>query len=120
MNSQNLINDLNSFTGTEKYHRYYSLLLTEGAHFLAEKTGCFWLMDVIWTHTVSKQWFGKESFITCTLAVENGKGKVTFDDGNGSILSLQNIQYTDFPLEEFKLFIVSDGVQFVVMLPSEY
>lgn len=120
MNSQNLINDLLQFNGSQEYYPYYSLLLTDGAYFLAEKAQCFWLMDVIWTHSVSKQWYGKESFVTCTLTVENHQGKVTFHDGNDNFISSQNIPYTDFPLERTQLFLVSDGSQFVVMLPGEY
>jgi hypothetical protein len=111
---------LAQFTGTEKYYRYQNLLLTDGAYYLAEKAGCFWLMDVIWSHAMENGWFGKEDFITCKLTVQENVGDVVFDDGNGNILVTQHLPFTDFPMEENQLYIVRGETSFVVMLPGEY
>jgi len=115
-----LQNNLEQFTGTEQYYTHHSLLLTDGAKYLAEKAQCYWLMDVIWSHTHCEKWLGKEDFIVCTLTVLNSKATVAFDDGNSNILMTQEIPFTDFPLNKIKLYVVSDGSNFVVMLPSEY
>ena len=120
MENKNLKNDLIQFTGTEHYYRYYDLLLTDGAYYLAEKAACFWLMDAIWAHAHSERWLSKEDFITCKLSVCNSMGELTFDDGNRNILASQHIPYTDFPLDTIQLFIVRQETQFVVMLPGEY
>ena len=112
--------NLDQFTGTENYYRYYDMLLTDGAHYLAEKAECFWLMDVIWSYVISKKWANREDFLTCTLSANNSVGKVVFDDGNDNLLATQEIPYTDFPLNKIRLFIVWNGNQFVVMLPGEY
>jgi hypothetical protein len=112
--------DLAQFSGTENYYRYHSLLLTDGAFYLAEKAECFWLMDVIWSHAMEKHWYGKEDFITCKLTVQDTVGDVVFDDGNGRILVTQHIPFTDFPLDHVQLFIVQGESNLVVMLPGEY
>lgn len=112
--------ELAQFTGTEKHYRYQSLLLTDGAYYLAEKAGCFWLMDVIWSHAMENRWFGKEDFITCKITVQDNVGDVVFDDGNGNILATQHVPFTDFPLDQIQLFIVRGERNLVVMLPGEY
>lgn len=114
------IQDLAQFTGTEQYYQYHNVLLTDGAYYLAEKAGCFWLMDVIWSHSLENRWFGKEDFITCNLTVQDSTGDVVFDDGNGNILANQHIPFTDFPLDQIQLYIVRGEYNFVIMLPGEY
>ena len=120
MKNLELNQNLSQFHGTEHYHAYYNLYLTDGIKYLAEQAQCYWLIDVIWSHTLCKKWLGTEDFITCTLTATNSKGRVIFDDGNDNILAKQEIPYTDFPLDKIKIFIVSNGDKFVVMLPSEY
>jgi hypothetical protein len=40
--------DLDQFTGTELYHKVGPrLIITDGVKYLCDKTGCYWLMDVI-------------------------------------------------------------------------
>jgi hypothetical protein len=43
-----------------------------------------------------------------------------FDDGNGFVFATQDIEYTDFPLNEINLFCCYDGKHWVIMLPCEY
>lgn len=112
--------ELAHFSGTENYYRYHTLLLTDGAFYLAEKAECFWLMDVIWSHAMENRWYGKEDFITCKLTVQDNVGDVVFDDGNGRTLVTQHIPFTDLPLESIQLFIVRGERNLVVMLPGEY
>ena len=112
--------DLEQFTGTENFYRYHGILLTDGSHYLAEKAKCFWLIDLIESHSVEKRWLGQEDFIVCKLSVQDSVGEVVFDDGNGNVLARQNIPFTDFPLDEVKLYLVAAERNFVLMLPSEY
>jgi hypothetical protein len=44
------------------------------------------------------------------------------DDGNGNILTTQDIPYSDFPLSEIKLYAMLGGPQNtrVILLPGEY
>lgn len=49
--AEELPGELRMFTGTTEWHRWSILfrkdLLTDGAKYLAEKAGCYWLMDLI-------------------------------------------------------------------------
>lgn len=116
-----LKSDLSHFTGTEAYHRWSVLfpdLLTDGAKYLAEKAGMFWLMDIIGSN---RRKFLREGFATVNLTLSpNDKGTVEIDDGNGKVLYTQHIPYTDAPFP-VKLFVAMAAEnKLCIMLPSEY
>jgi hypothetical protein len=54
------------------------------------------------------------------LKVNGTRAVLTIDDGNGNVYAKQNIEYTDFPLNEIKLYCSFDGEYWVIMLTSEY
>jgi len=117
---ESLNQQLQQFTGSIGYHRLYpGIILTDGSLFLAEKAGCFWLMDLY----ASYLWMidgNMEPFTTLKLTVHNESGLVIIDDGNESLLYQQKIEYTDFPLAQIKLYACWTEEFWVVMLPSEY
>jgi hypothetical protein len=124
MNATELQDGLRHFTGSESYYRYtFGLKLTEGVKFLADNAsnGAYWLLDVIGSHQACtpkvRQHRQNDNFQSWKLK-KNDKGgcRVTCDDGNGNILTYQDIEYTDFPLDEFTLYLIGD----VILLPSEY
>ena len=109
-------NTLAHFTGTENYYKHLlGLKLTDGALYVAEACGAFWLMDIIASCKYVDA-VAKEVFQVYKLTVNNGKGIVTVEDGNDNELYRQEIQTTDFPLDEITLW-VSDNI---ILLPSEY
>jgi len=63
-----------------------------------------------------------QSFISeWKLKAQPGNALITCEDGNGNLLAIQNIPYSDFPLSEIRLYFSSDDFSgIVVMLPSEY
>lgn len=52
-------------------------------------------MDAIASHIVHLP--KAEVFVSCKLAVYNGKAELVLDDGNGYVLATQKITYTTFP-----------------------
>jgi hypothetical protein len=111
--------DLWQFTGTEFWYRHWfngNITFTDGAKYVAEHGGAFWLLDEI----VFAQRFipavRSESFQVWKLSVTKQSGILTCDDGNGNIVHTKEIPFTDFPLEEIKLYFTDD----VILLPSEY
>lgn len=121
MNEQELTTALAHFTGTDGYTRLYpKLLLTDGAVFLAEKAGCFWLMDVFASHLFTAIDADMEPFTVLNLIKHSDSAKVTIDDGNGVVLAEQDIEFTDFPLASIKLYGCWSEDYWIVMLPSEY
>ena len=113
---------LRQFTGTEAWHRHLpGVLLTDGAKYLAEECGAYWLMDVIGSHLPSVP--KDETFTVAQLTV-NPMNKAFFtlaDDSPATkIYANQSISYTDFPLDEVKLYVIREGDGWVILLPSEY
>lgn len=108
--------NLSQFTGTEQLTRINNSLLTDGALYLAETCGAFWLIDIINSYQGEAK-IKAEPFQTWTLIrINNNAFGVLADDGNGNEIAIQEISFSDFPLDKAVLWRV-DGT---IMLPSEY
>lgn len=118
MTPEQIEQGLQQFFGTEAWHRLRpGVLLTDGALFLARETGAFWLMDVIWSY----QPFLKQVPFQVWHLKRQGEGCIVWcEDGNYNKLKSQKIDFTDFPLEETKLFASKEDGELVILLPSEY
>ncbi|WP_165733693.1 DUF6876 family protein [Polaribacter sp. 20A6] len=126
MNTQHttLKHDLQLFSGSENI---YSLPIlgtkyTEGILYLVNKANCFWLL--LDASGIAKSLLDKSYFITIDFKRLNKENQETtgkeatinYGDGNDTILESHSYNYTDFPLDELRLFFI-DGT---LMLPSEY
>ena len=114
---------LTQFSGTENYYRIMpNVLMTDGAKFVADKAGAYWLMTAIASYL--PDFTNKETFIVANLTVTRTATACTallkLDDGNDNLLAEQFIEYTDFELDEFKLYACYNGNVWVIMLPKEY
>jgi hypothetical protein len=132
--AQDLERDLTHFYGTDGYCRWSILfpdmVLTDGAKFLAERAGAYWLMDAIASHQKSARRRNEamQDFQVWTLTVDESRRAIlagSHDSGGGhkgAPTIRQVIEYTDFPLAEQKLYVapLGDGRHSVIMLPSEY
>jgi hypothetical protein len=120
IDSAQLLSNLRQFTGTEKYARLTkSVVLTDGAVYLAEEASCFWLFDLYASH-LSAIDSRKEEFTCLKLSKSNSSCNIVIDDGNVNVLAKQFVEYTDFPLDDFTLYGCWSGEFWVLMLPSEY
>ena len=120
--------DLSQFTGTEQWHRYSTLLfpnvlLTDGAKYVAEEAGAYWLMDMISSHLPAVR--KTDSHFAIAQLVKGKKGAkfmllpdIPCDDHE--VFATQKIEYTDFPLDEIKFYVSYDGQSWTILLPSEY
>jgi hypothetical protein len=118
MNTKELLLNLSQFIETEKYYRItHRHILTDGTKYLAENAECFWLLTAIASH-LPKHFH--DYFAVAELKVKVNSAKLTLDDGNGNVFARQSIEYTDFPLNEIKLYCSFDGEYWVIMLISEY
>jgi hypothetical protein len=126
MDASTLKAQLNQFCGTMEYTRWSFLFrkhcLTDGAKFLAEKAGAFWLMDAIASHHAKcMQDPMLQGIQFWTLKIKDGKGTLICERDSDDIAIKQEIPFTDFPLEEIKLYCQPlDATNYVIMLPSEY
>lgn len=112
--------DLAMFTGTENWYRHPFVrksLYTDGVKYVAQTAGAYWLIDEI----VFKQHipaFASEEFQVWTLKVnlQEQNAVLNCDDGNGNLIFSKLIHFTDFPLDEIRLYYTNN----VLLLPSEY
>ena len=115
----NLLNELKQFTGTLAYTKINpNCLLTDGALYLAEAVGCYWLFDLFYSHLVTQNYH--DNFACLKMCVSNSRALVRITDGNELVLASEVIEYTDFLLDEIVLFACLDKECWVMMLPSEY
>jgi hypothetical protein len=116
-------NELHNFSGTERYYRItHDTVITDGVKFVADKGGAYWLMTAIASYL--PEFTEKESFIVANLTVTrtatSSHAILKLDDGNDNVLAEQFIEYTDFELDELKLYACYNGDMWVIMLPKEY
>ena len=114
-----LLDNLAQFTGTERYYRINrKCVITDGAKYLADTAGAYWLMDAAAIYLME---LGTDDwFVLVRLVVNDSRAVLTLEDGNGAIRAQQEIPYTDFPLAEQTIYACWDSVHWVLMLPSEY
>lgn len=114
-------NDLAQFTGSETFYRHplaRSVVFTEGVHYLAEKAGAFWLLDIVVSWQLEPKVRAEEFQVWKLTLDEKGDGAlVVCEDGNGNEVARQKIEFTDFPMQEgVTLWFVNN----TILLPSEY
>jgi hypothetical protein len=111
--------DLLQFIGTTQWYRHplvRTVAYTDGAQYVAEHGGAYWLLDIIATSQRLPA-VRAESFQTWKLTVKSDRtGVVTCEDGNGREVHRQNLDFTDFPLPEITFYFTGN----VIMLPTEY
>jgi len=111
--------ELMNFTGTEEYHPHpmSGLLFTDGVKFLALRAGALWLIDIIGSHQpmCQKDRMLRDFQLWKLVVAEDKSGVVTCERDTDDLAIKQEIEYTDFPLKEIKLY-VENGV---LMLISE-
>jgi hypothetical protein len=111
--------DLAQFTGSEHWYRHglTGTLYTDGAKFVAETAGAYWLLDEIAIPQRFDKRLGREEFQVWTLTVHPERGAtLTADDGNGTVIFTKAIAYTDFPPPGITLYHSGN----TTYLPSEY
>lgn len=112
--------DLQQFTCTDQWHRHginRKVLFTDGAKYVADTAGAYWLLDEIAIIQPYDKRVAEEEFQVWKLAVRpDHTATLTCDDGNGRIVFTKAITFTDFPLDEIRLYFTDN----VILLPSEY
>jgi hypothetical protein len=93
------------------------ILFTDGAKYLADHAGAYWLLDEIALAQKYEIRVAAEAFQLWTLAVApDHSATLTCEDGNGRVVFTKAIAYTDFPLAETRLYCTDN----TILLPSEY
>lgn len=123
-----LLNGLRHFHGSETLYRHWTgaLKYTEGVKYLADQAGAQWLVDLVASYQgvpvgdsklVPAEATG--GFQLWTLTVDRQSRSAMAElraDTSSPVLVSQAIEWTDFPLDDAKLYLRNG----VLMLPSEY
>lgn len=111
---------LTQFTGSESWYRHplvRSVLFTDGAKYVADSAGAYWLLDEIAFAQKGEPAVAAEKFQLWKLTVAPGQtGTLACEDGNGHAVFTKELDYTDFPAEGVEMYFVNN----VIHLPSEY
>ena len=112
---------LDQHYGTSQWYRHWTrrMLYTDGLHFL-ESNGAAWLLDLIASYQSAKLDQQSGGFQIWTLKVTDNTAVIICQfDSNTPNLVKQEIPYTDFPLDEIKIYVEGEGENRVCLLPSE-
>lgn len=112
--------ELAQFTGSEQWYRHglvRSILFTDGAKYVADKAGAYWLLDEIALAQRYEKSVAVQEFQLWQLKVNvNHTAVLICENGNGEVVLSKGIPFTDFPLDEIKLYCINN----TILLPSEY
>ena len=111
---------INGATGTFQHHRFSIIpqfVCTDGCIELAEAAGCYWLLDAIVSHQRNRKLDRQFQVWTLTVVQKKNRREAVLVGSNDDVpVVRQKIEFTDFPLESVKLYLIDN----VVLLPSEY
>jgi hypothetical protein len=112
--------DLRNFTGSEHWYRHglvRTILFTDGAKYIADEGGAYWLLDEIAFAQKGEKAVAAEEFQVWTLKVNaNRTATLNCGDGNDNIVFTKPIPFTDFPADEITLWFANN----TIYLPSEH
>lgn len=124
INPDRLLVDLRQFIGTTQWHKWSNLthlVCTDGAKYLAEEAGAYWLLDAIASHQNAPALKDSPRLqeLQIWILTVNAKKSCRLtcaEDSDIAPVVVQDIEFTDFPMKEVKLYVCNS----VVLLPSEY
>jgi hypothetical protein len=113
--------DLRQFAGgTGQWYRHAlnrNILFTDGAKYVADEGGAYWLLDEIALSQRSEKRLTRQPFQVWKLAVNPDQtGTITVEDGNYNVVFTKALDYTDFPAPEVTLWFAGN----VIYLPAEH
>ena len=112
--------DLRQFTGSEHWYRHplnRAVLYTDGAKYVADQGGAYWLLDEIALAQRYEKAVAAEEFQVWTLTVNQDRtARLSCEDGNDNTVFAKTIPFTDFPADSVALWFANG----TIYLPSEH
>jgi len=112
--------DLHQFTGSEHWYRHpfvRQVLFTDGAKYVADQAGAYWLLDEIAFAQKGVPAVAAEEFQVWKLAVNADQTAIlNCEDGNGRAVFTKKLDGTDFPEPGITLWFSNH----TIYLPSEH
>jgi hypothetical protein len=111
--------ELRQFTGSEQWYRHglnRNVLFTEGAKYVADAGNAYWLLDNIALWQRVERMAAVEFQVWKLTVHPDQTATLTCEDGNDNMIYTQQLEFTDFPLDEITLWYSNN----VIYLPSEH
>lgn len=109
--------DLIQFTGTEHYYKNpFGIVFTDGIKYLADECQSYWLIDIVASYQFEPKVKEQEFQVYKLKVNEDRTAILTIEDGNYNEIAKQEIEFTDFPLDEIELWFSNS----ILYLPSEH
>lgn len=111
--------ELEQFTGTEHWYRHAlnnKVVFTDGAKFVADRAGAYWLLDEIATAQLYEERVAAEGRQIWKLKVNaDATAELICEDGNDNVVFRKPIPFTDFPGAGITLWFTNS----TILLPRE-
>ena len=105
---------LAQFTGSEHWYSHglvSGILFTDGAKYVADAGGAYWLIDEIAIAQRFEKAVAGEEFQVWKLTVNSDRtAKLACEDGNGRTVFEKPIEYTDFPADGIELWFENSTI----------
>jgi hypothetical protein len=112
-------NILSQFNGSEHWYRHglvRNILFTDGAKYVADAAGAYWLLDEIALTQRFVKAVAVEEFQAWKLTVNpDSTAALSCEDGNYNVVFTKQIPFTDFPPEGITLWFENN----TIYLPTE-
>jgi hypothetical protein len=110
---------MSQFHGSEHWYRHGlvpTILFTDGAKYVADAAGAYWLLDEIALAQRYVKAVAAEEFQAWKLSVKSDStATLSCEDGNYNVVFSKAIEFTDFPDEGISLWFENN----TIYLPSE-
>ena len=111
---------MGQFTGSEHWYRHGlvpSITFTDGAKYIADTAGAYWLLDEIaLAQRYVKQVAAEEFQVWKLIVKDDHSATLRCEDGNDNLVFAKGINATDFPKEGVTFWFANN----VIYLPSEH
>jgi hypothetical protein len=110
---------MSQFHGSEHWYRHWTggITFTDGAKYVADAAGAYWLLDEIALAQKYVKEVAAEEFQAWTLTVKpDSTATLSCEDRNDNVVFTKAIEFTDFPPDGVTLWFAND----VIYLPSEH
>lgn len=112
-----LVFELANFCGTNFWYQHHlvkTMTYTDGVKYFADRTGSFWLIDVVATEFFPL--LTEQPFLSLIVKVDGNSCEIVATDGNDNQITARNYSFSTMPAGEWKFYLTDD----VLLLPSEY
>ncbi|MBX3045201.1 MAG: hypothetical protein KIT33_10305 [Candidatus Kapabacteria bacterium] len=119
MTPEEIKSQLDQFNGSENYFKHpliKGVVYTDGVREMAQICKSYWLIDACLSWQLDKKVSNQEFQVFKLKVHEDKSATLNIEDGNYNIIAKQEIEFTDFPLDEIELYFSNS----VLYLPSEH